>query len=268
MKNYYETLGISLQADEAEIKRAYRKLAVMFHPDKNPTVEAAQLIQEINEAYDTLGDPEKKVQYDLLTANPWATPMLQEKRPMHRDPAYRRKPQGYTPPPSESAVRLEMMRNGLGFMRAVSLVGAFCCIMLGFDYFLPPVILREKVIIDMEEIKRVVPKHHMDLLVTDRGHHFPVAMSEVNYFPEGSRIKIMTSRIFSLLICVESQHSDFQVNNLATIYRNFAFGPVVLIFFCFLSLFGNESVEFRYTIGIAIIMVMFLNVIFLYMSRI
>lgn len=62
MKNYYEILGVSQESSEEEIKKAYRKLAVEYHPDKNP--QGKEKFQEINEAYENLGNSEKRKQYD------------------------------------------------------------------------------------------------------------------------------------------------------------------------------------------------------------
>ncbi len=64
-KNYYSVLGVSRQADDAELKKAYRKLARMYHPDKNPGDKASEeRFKEINEAYAVLSDPDKRAQYD------------------------------------------------------------------------------------------------------------------------------------------------------------------------------------------------------------
>jgi len=64
-KDYYDILGINRGASESEIKKAFRKLAVKYHPDKNPDdPEAENKFKEINEAYDVLGDKEKKPLYD------------------------------------------------------------------------------------------------------------------------------------------------------------------------------------------------------------
>lgn len=68
-KDYYETLGIKRDASEAEIKSAYRKLARKFHPDVNKTKEAEEKFKEINEAYEVLGDKQKRQRYDSLGAN-------------------------------------------------------------------------------------------------------------------------------------------------------------------------------------------------------
>ena len=64
-RDYYEVLGLKKGASADEIKRAYRKLAVKYHPDKNPgNKEAEERFKEINEAYAVLSDPQKKEQFD------------------------------------------------------------------------------------------------------------------------------------------------------------------------------------------------------------
>ena len=59
-RDYYEVLGVDKNASEAEIKKAFRKLARQYHPDVNPdNKEAEEKFKEINEAYEVLSEPEK-----------------------------------------------------------------------------------------------------------------------------------------------------------------------------------------------------------------
>jgi molecular chaperone DnaJ len=64
-RDYYDILGVSRSADEKEIKSAYRKLAIKYHPDKNPgDHEAEEQFKEAAEAYDILSNPQKRQRYD------------------------------------------------------------------------------------------------------------------------------------------------------------------------------------------------------------
>jgi molecular chaperone DnaJ len=64
-RDYYDVLGVAKGSDEAAMKAAYRKLAMQFHPDRNPgNADAEHQFKEINEAYDTLKDPQKRAAYD------------------------------------------------------------------------------------------------------------------------------------------------------------------------------------------------------------
>jgi molecular chaperone DnaJ len=69
-KDYYETLGVSKISSDADIKKAYRKLAMQYHPDRNKGDKNAESkFKEINEAYETLKDPQKKAAYDRYGHN-------------------------------------------------------------------------------------------------------------------------------------------------------------------------------------------------------
>ena len=88
-KDYYSTLGVPENASDGEIKKAYRKLAMQYHPDRNPGKEewANEKFKEINEAYGVLGDPQKRKQYDQfgtvgnlgdIFSSPFTTTTFQE----------------------------------------------------------------------------------------------------------------------------------------------------------------------------------------------
>jgi curved DNA-binding protein len=66
-KDYYKILGVERKATEAEVKSAFRKLALQYHPDHNPgNKQAEEKFKEINEAYEVLSDPQKRARYDQL----------------------------------------------------------------------------------------------------------------------------------------------------------------------------------------------------------
>src|ERR1700756_3642031 len=69
-KDYYKILGVDKKASTEEIKKAYRKLAVKYHPDKNPgNKQAEEKFKEISEANEVLSDPEKRKKFDELGEN-------------------------------------------------------------------------------------------------------------------------------------------------------------------------------------------------------
>ena len=69
-RDYYEVLGVRQDATEDEIKKAYRKIAIKYHPDRNPgDKEAEEKFKEAAEAYDVLHDPQKRQQYDQFGFN-------------------------------------------------------------------------------------------------------------------------------------------------------------------------------------------------------
>ncbi len=63
-RDYYDVLGVPRSADAQEMKKAYRKLAMEYHPDRNPSEDAAEKFKEINQAYEVLSDEQKRQMYD------------------------------------------------------------------------------------------------------------------------------------------------------------------------------------------------------------
>ena len=70
-RNYYEILGVDKNADLDTIKKAYRKLVRKYHPDVSKEPDAVQKTAEVNEAYETLKDTQKRTEYDEMLANPF-----------------------------------------------------------------------------------------------------------------------------------------------------------------------------------------------------
>jgi hypothetical protein len=265
MKDYYLILGVARAASEREIKRTYRRLAILYHPDKNPSREAEAKFKEINEAYMVLSDPQAKAEYDQRLSNPsfYSQP---DSQPWHPDPAYRRRTtQRRSTGPSE---RTLFMQSMLKYSRLLFYFGCFWCGVLIVDFLLPSSVQDEIVTSDLKEIPRLISRDRVDLLVTDKHHHFHVLPHEMVHFPKGSTLHIYTSAMLSALVKVENHDNTYIVNNLATIYRNFSFAPIMLLLTCLIGLLIRRGLEFHVNLGIVVFLLMILNIIFLFTSRI
>jgi curved DNA-binding protein CbpA len=268
MKNYYEILGLNPTATEAQIKYVFRRLAITYHPDKNPSPEAEAIFKEVNEAYEVLGDPVKRTQYDylLLTGDkPIVVDDSQKNR--HRDPAYRRRATAYRRKSGPSP-QMIMMESFQKYVKILSWMGCIVCLMLMFDFFLPASVLEEKVISPVRLDKRFAFRYRSDLLLTSGGHHFNIDVHELKYFPDDSKISILKSSVLSLLIKVENFDNSYQVNNLATVYRNLIFGPVLLLALSLAGLLLKAGTEMKFNLGIVLILLFMLNIGFFIWSRI
>jgi hypothetical protein len=264
MKDYYLILGVERTASDRDIKRTYRRLAILYHPDKNPSGGAEAQFKEINEAYEVLSDPASKALYDERLNNP-AIDSSFESPPFHRDPAYRRKTtQRRSTGPSE---RTLFMQSMLKFSRLLFYFGCFWCSVLIVDYLAPAAVQDEIVTSDISELSRLISRESIDLLVTDQKHHFHVQPSEMAHFPTGSTLHIYTSSILSAVLKVENHDGTFIVNNLASIYRNFSFAPIMLLLSCLTGLIIRRGLEFHVNLGIVVFLLMILNIVFIFTSR-
>lgn len=270
MKDYYQVLKISRQATAADVKRAYRRLAVLFHPDKNNSAEALRLFQEINEAHEVLSDPLKRSAYDTLLAGGGTLAREQAQPPpggWHRDPAYRRRQQqGYRPAKSGPSEKLLMMLHMLRFLRTTSWIGITWCLLLVVDYQLPWRLSRETVLADGNLPISWQHHHEPNVIVTDKAHSFPVPWEGLDHFPAGSEITVASSRMFNLLIQVESGDKIFVIDSLATIYQNLMIMPIVLLILSVAGLWVKQGIEFRFNILVAIGILLIFNLVFLLFS--
>ena len=244
MKDYYTVLGVSPSAHASEIKRAYRRLVQQFHPDINPDPSAQEFIKEINEAYDVLGDEVKRRDYDYRLTNPFASVVVEE--PVrHRDPAYRRR-SGYRPQPKVDVQR-ELMLRSLPYIKKLAWAGIFVCCVLAVDFSIPP----RHSIETVTAIQKKGPRNDQKRdLLTNTGRLYEIPYEYIPRIYVGQEIIFKESKGLSILMAIYTADGEIYNDNLATLYDNFSFMPVLLAIFSILSVAAIGSVETRFNLGI------------------
>ena len=134
---YYEILGLNRRATDQEIKLAYRKLVKLFHPDRNKSEEAKRAIVLINEAYETLADPNKREMYDNPNISAFPEPAYeQDPREINRMEYIRKKNEGAK---IERARKEQLERRIFTFFRWISFPSLVFATLLVGDFYLPAV---------------------------------------------------------------------------------------------------------------------------------
>lgn len=249
MEDYYQVLGISPRATQLEVRRSFRKLAVLYHPDKNKTVEGEERFKEINRAYEILGNPEKRALYDLslLQLTPSSTPL----QTTHRDPAYRRRTTSYGQRVSQPNVR-ELMEEYLPKFRWVCYVSLIVTMTIAIDYSLPFNNYNE----DIAEINSVYRTgrgggviYDHDELITKNGIIIKLQKGDVGYFKAVKNINISQTVLFNKIVVVTIPSEQYKIR-VAAIYGNLFFVPVILFVASLLGATIRSGVEFPFNLTI------------------
>ena len=258
VKDYYATLGVSRTASESEIKKAFRKLAIRYHPDKNASPDAKEKFQEANEAYDVLGDPTKRAGYDALLANPLGE-IFSEPVTQHRDPAYRRR----RPPASRKAeppASWILMRDSLKYVIWISRIGLFLSTLFFLDYFLP----YQQVDDSLKEIYVVRQRQGNAnlILVTGSGKEIKVYHSDRSDFNDDDRIHMAVTQIYGSVMSVSNSSGTFKAW-VAYLYTTMIFFPLGLFLSSLLALTFRRRVEFCFNLNVSSFILLIITLILL-----
>jgi curved DNA-binding protein CbpA len=257
VKDYYGILGVSSTASESEMKRAFRKLAVRYHPDKNQSAEAKSLFQEINEAYDVLGDREKRALYDARLANPFAE-ILSEPAPGHRDPAYRRtRPAQRTGNKGPSASFI-LMRDYLPYMMWVSRIGLLFTVLFFLDYFLPYRHVND--VVDAIYAVPVGPGETNYVVITGSGKELKLYNERAADFRKGETILTSVTMIFGSIITLSSATGSYS-EWVAYMYSTLIFFPILLFVVSLLAFIYRRQVEFCFNLNITGVILLIINIV-------
>lgn len=259
MKNYYFILGLPIYASESEIKRAYRQLALQFHPDKNPSDHAETIFIEINEAYETLGDSEKKTAYDLLLRG--VSPAAPAYSRPHRDPRYKPRPPGSYSRKSKRQELLEVMNVYLKYAIFISRATLVFAVLIALDFSLPND-RTERQVESTSYRKEVRGGGSLQLNLKD-GETLSLSRKDAQEFVRVTKIFISRSFIFGVPITIENERTHFKAKIPVALYGNFIFCPVVMLITSLLGTMYWKGVEFRFNLGVVNFFLALLSLLFL-----
>lgn len=245
LRDYYTILGVSPLASHAEIRQAYRKLAVKYHPDKNPDPSVADLFKEINEAYDVIGDPNKRKAYDYRRQNPFGDIFQQESQGKpHRDPAYRRRRQSRRTAPPETDPRF-LMRKYLPYIRWTCWVGALITTLFFVDYVLPYHVTTEQVLFSdyIREGDYYVSRMATGKVINhDRPHN--------GRLRRGDKVRLAETPVFGSPMWIEKSDGSSRARALAYLYGPLIFFPIIIFVCSFLGIIFRKKIYFCFNLSV------------------
>lgn len=266
MKNYYKILEVKRTASEEEIKKAFRALAVKYHPDKNPTTSTVELFQEINEAYETLGDPGKKSLYDQRYEYYYGrkTTYTQPQTTYTAPPVYR------TSRPRYGAPKIDYSPY-VSFFRKTNWLGLFVCVFLLIDYAFSKKYDNERV-----AWKQDIPTFNSsyrrpsnaDVLIymQTTNKSFQISVENSLTVELGDEVDIYESRFLKIIHWVEFEQSGLAFSPHYGIYSSFLFIPLILLILSLIALLSKKGDKFVVDMGIGVLIFIILTFIFIYFS--
>lgn len=241
MKDYYAILRVSRSADLQTIKRSYRLLVQRYHPDVNPDPQAAELIKEINEAYEVLSDSGKKSEYDYRLINPYQT-FVQPQAPeqpsplRNRDPYFKRR--GFRPV-SRRPTQYELVMQYFHYVKAISVSGLVVCFFLMIDYFVPRVYRNVPV--------KVAYEAGFDYLLVDDAY---IPLTGDNYkiraIEQSIEVQVVETRLLRKIVKIQTLNRLYSITTFGTIYGTFKFVPIIVVITALICLVMRGNEEFRF----------------------
>lgn len=260
MKNYYSILGVRRSASSLEIKRAFRRLALLYHPDRNKHPAAHRIFQEINEAYTVLGDPQKRFRYDhqLHTLSRSRTSAQAQQRHAHE--VFRRKAAQQARKKRES--HIAYFKKYAPYAGGICLIVAIWVNLLVLDYFLPAKASRQTIV---ERTRSATS--NTTVIITTENFQFPFdKILMPTYFNVGETIIVESTPIFRTVtrLRFEAHGRTLEAKPHYSIYSVWSFFLVLLFITANSGAFAvRKDYELRFNLAyvsvfLSVLMVMFL----------
>lgn len=263
MKNYYSILGVSPHTHATDIKRAYRRLALQYHPDKNPNAAAEQFFKEVNEAYEVLGDPQKRDEYDRGLLNPVYQAPVAPSQPVHRDPKYRPTAQR---PARRKDDTFELMQEYLPRIAVVTKILLALSLILLIDFLLPRQTLYEEYASHrcQSASRRSGGGAHC-IFTTQQGSSFRLEADDLGMISNIDSLVIKKSWILREVTEVQSGGHAASISS--SIYGLFLFGPLFLLVISTAAFVYRNNVYRGFNLGVTAALVFVFNLVFYFVTK-
>ncbi len=253
MKDYYKILHVNRNSSETEIKKAYRELALKYHPDRTKNSLDHSRFNEINEAYQVLGKQESRDNYNLTYDY---QRYGQSNRTHDYSPGYRQyegtrgSRKRYYPPPGFYRKREEM--DLTPYIRPVRIISGLTFLfvfLVMLDYFLPVEIHDQTI-----QAKLTTYNSYSSVIIATENYNFPLSYEYSRLVYKGDRAKVEISPIFNIpqKLVVDTGLDTYVFRPNYSIYSVFSFFLVILLVTSFLGTFHNENnPELIFSAGVA-----------------
>jgi len=280
VKDYYQILKIKRTATDTEIKKAFRKLAIKYHPDKNPHSNTVELFQEINEAYETLGDANLKSGYDQQydyffggasqrTATARPTYYYPPSPPRNRPSYYERARAQYAPKKFDYGPYVP-------FFKKVNLAGLMLCFLLLTDFILTQK-FEDQEVVKMDNLRAVKELHLRSnsrqigakeefSTINTQNFDFRMEVEKSIFVEEGDRMDVYFTPLFRIIRWVEFKNKPLSFAPHYGIYNSFLFIPAILLIISFLGVFVKKGEKHIVDMGVAALIFIILTTIFILVS--
>lgn len=263
MKDYYQILGVSRSASHHQIRSAYRRLVVRYHPDRNPDPAAHEIIREVNEAYDTLGDVAKKEQYDYHLTVGYNDTFVWEMPQQPEDPRYRRHRPANYPPPKPKTTVYDLMARYIPYLYWFNWAGLVVVTLLAVDYLLPIHAVNEKVSATYAAGESGTVGWY-NVIVTETGREVKLHDNALKLF-KGDSIRIVYTPLLSEVISVANL-SNYNTARLGGIYSPMIVVPITLSVMVLLGLLNRKNIEYAFNFSIASGVLTFISILLILLT--
>jgi hypothetical protein len=264
VKDYYKILNIDRYATDRQIKKAYRKLALKYHPDKSKSAGSHVIFTEINEAYQVLSRKENKENYNYIydyevlnkrrvdSEKKYSTPMdwgrnIHKKTP-YSEPVYARDDKSIDLSPYIRSVRI------------VSILSFLFTFLVILDYFLPEIKYDQTIV-----GKSTTYKSTNTIIIETEDFQFPLNFRYSKMVRGGDIAIVSMSPIFGIQqkLNVTSGMDNYEFNPHYSIYNIFAFFLIILLITSYLGIYHKASnAELIFSAGVANV---FLSILVMYL---